>query len=455
MDLPNPQKIDTDITRHYRRLGPNKRRELTRLVFEIAKREGRDYQNIIDGYKSGFENFHALRQALIQRRFPSLTKEETAACKDFSQLSLDARQQARLPVKFQLGVENIFVEKSVAHSELAQRCRKRFADARVKIIPSYREYIRGRHFDLIDYNRRIENLFIVRQGARYFQPCPCTKGAVGCGYQIFNLGRGCGYECVYCHLQGYVNSPGIVLPANIDDFFMAFGSAVHHRRLGTGEFTDSLLFDDLTNYASTIIEFMRRHPQTLFEFKTKSVNISGLLKTDAPANVIAAWSLNPNAVARHCEYLAPPVEERLAAAQRCVRAGYRVAFHFDPIIHYPGWEKDYYPLTERLLSDIPHAAIAWISLGALRMMPRLKNVIEKRFPNNQILDGELIPGFDHKLRYPFGLRLEIFRKMLAWLKPLNKITTVYLCMEDLRMHRALMMCAPNFKKAFANPETQG
>ena len=36
-----------------------------------------------------------------------------------------------------------------------------------------------------------------------------------------------------------------------------------------------------------------------------------------------------------------PLEARLAAARECVRAGFRVCLHFDPICLFPGWERGY------------------------------------------------------------------------------------------------------------------
>ena len=32
----------------------------------------------------------------------------------------------------------------------------------------------------------------------------------------------CAYECVYCILQAYINSPGIKIAANIEEFFDKF-----------------------------------------------------------------------------------------------------------------------------------------------------------------------------------------------------------------------------------------
>ena len=40
---------------------------------------------------------------------------------------------------------------------------------------------------------------------------------------------------------------------------------------------------------------------------------------------------------------------KIQSAQRCVDCGYQVAFHFDPIIYYQGWEVDYETLINTIL----------------------------------------------------------------------------------------------------------
>ena len=55
------------------------------------------------------------------------------------------------------------------------------------------------------------------------------------------------------------------------------------------------------------------------------------------------------------------------------------AFHFDPMIQYPGWQGGYKKLVDTIFERIPKDKIAWLSLGTLRMTPKLKKIIEKSF----------------------------------------------------------------------------
>jgi spore photoproduct lyase len=139
-------------------------------------------------------------------------------------------------------------------------------------------------------------------------------------------------------------------------------------------------------------------------------------------------------VAREEEPSAPSVESRLAAAKRVVERGFSVGFHFDPLLRYPGWEEDYRAVLSRLLASIPAARIRWISLGALRFHPSLKLVIQKRFPATRAIYDEFIPGRDGKLRYFRPIRLELYRKISAWISEFGgERIPLYLCMESREM----------------------
>ncbi|WP_169704049.1 hypothetical protein [Candidatus Kuenenia stuttgartiensis] len=71
----------------------------------------------------------------------------------------------------------------------------------------------------------------------------------------------------------------------------------------------------------------------------------------------------------------------------------------------------------------------------MRISPQLKKIIENRFPENALLDEELLTGFDGKLRYPAEIRSFIYTTMNSWIRKNNKSVPVYLCMEEREMHR--------------------
>lgn len=173
----------------------------------------------------------------------------------------------------------------------------------------------------------------------------------------------------------------------------------------------------------------------IFEFKTKSRNVDSLIKNPASPNIQISWTVNPDPVIHDVELGTASLNERLEAAVRCVQAGFRVGFHFDPIIFYDGWESDYRAVIERIFDKIPADRIGWISLGCLRMTKMLRQVIEARFPQSMILDAEQILEKDGKIRYPLRVRKSIYRSMIDAIRAHGYTGELYLCMEDPDLSR--------------------
>ncbi len=427
----NIRQVEVFAEQTFPDFGVNKRREIIRLLYEIAKREGCAVETILHEDLRRTRSFRAVKSYLLKRRYPGTTPGERGGHHRF--LKVTAPCAAALPESDvrDLSPEIISVEEELLDHPFVMRMRQTFRDAEFRGMASYRDEIRRRAvFGEQDYNERNSHFFIVKERFQFWLDCPCSAKSVPCGYTILNLGQGCPFNCSYCFLQGYVNSPGLVFPVNTDDFFKALEEHGGPWRIGTGQFTDSLALDHLTRYSLGIIDFMRKRPDWVFEFKTKSDNIDRLLTVEAPANVFVGWSLNPEEFVRENEKGTVSLARRIKAARACARQGYKLTFHFDPIVFFRGWEEEYKRVIDLLFDKIAPDRIAWISLGCLRMTPRLKQAVETRFPDSSILDGILVPGFDGKLRYPRSRRMEIYRLMLHWIREKAERVPVYLCMEE-------------------------
>ncbi len=422
--------VETSLSR----LGLNKKQELIRLLYEISKRERKTPESILKNI--GSLDFHKIKDALLKRRFPcaylhnKISEPYLPNIKLSPNLAIDLKKQKFYPKK-------IFIEKRARHSHLANKFKTSFPKAKISEIESLKCHLsRNRKQKIREYNNRRDTLFITKENYDFLKGCPCTKKSIGCGYHIFNLSFGCIYECTYCYLQEYANIPGLIFPSNIDKFFCAFDSYKKPRmRIGTGEFSDSLMLDQITEYSLPLVDFFRKHKAIYFEFKTKSKNIDNLLKARHSGNIVVAWSVNPQRIIDENEFFSTSLDERIASAKRCAEAGYKVAFHFDPVVHFNGWSKEYGKVINLIFDRIKPDDIAWISVGTFRFKPEVKKVIETRFPQNKILDGELLPGFDNKLRYPYKIRHDIYKGTLEMLSKRSKNIPIYLCMEDVSMWR--------------------
>lgn len=418
------------VTQHFAHFGINKRREITRLLYEISRRENLHPADILPEISGRELRFDDIKNDLIKKRYPNLIRETRNFRLAFPTVDIDPHHQLNLE-KREAIAQDVYIEESVADTSLVSRMKIKFPQAHYTTIPSYKGFVGDKQYGISDYNRRFRHFFLVRENYDFFKKCPCSCKSVSCGYHVFNLGQGCAFECTYCYLQDYINSPGIVLPANIEDFFDAFKSYKQAIRVGTGEMTDSLIFDHITEYSVAIVDFFNDYPNSTFEFKTKSDNV-GLLLTTKPSagNIIVGWSVNPPVIIEKVEFYTASLKDRLAAAEKCAAAGFKLAFHFDPVINFPGWEKHYEPLVNEIFDRIKPKDIAWMSVGTLRLSPRLKKIIENRFPETRILDEEMILGYDGKLRYSPKVRLDIYQKMIGWLKARGNGVPYYLCMEE-------------------------
>ena len=295
-----------------------------------------------------------------------------------------------------------------------------------------------RWVDRFGENRKSEpskTLEIARFRGRFVKACPGTRFYNCCGYQILNFANQCSLGCSYCILQVYFPNSNLRLFANFDDLLQQLGDHLRTsrrkvHRIGTGEFTDSLLLDHLTRASELLVPFFAKQPSAVLELKTKTSQVDLLEKLDHRGRTIVAWSLNPPEVIDREEGTASSLEERLAAARRCQDWGYRLAFHFDPLLAYPRWKGGYAEVVDRLFSVVDPGVVAWISLGSLRFMPPLKAIIKQDHRGSTILDEEFVPGLDGKLRYFRDLRVEMYSRLKDLLLKVAPDLCIYLCMES-------------------------
>lgn len=346
-----------------------------------------------------------------------------------------------------LYVEKIHVEESCMELESTRDIIQR-AGLPYEIIAD-REEPRGIHGEypanLLQGKRHL--LLAINRG-HFFKPCPGTKEYRCCDYQVLNIGMGCPMDCVYCILQAYLNKPWLTYFVNSSDLLMEMEEAFLKEpdrffRIGTGEFTDSMALDRFTRLSPTLVEFMAGQKQAVLELKTKSAVIENLEGLDHNGRTVVAWSLNSTKVMHREEIRTATLEERLTAAAQCAKWGYKLAFHFDPIIDHPGWEEGYRETITRLFEVVPAEHIVWISMGALRYLPPLKTIGCNRFPHSRIFYQEFIEGLDNKKRYFRPRRVALYKHIYSLLQHrADPSTCIYFCMESDEIWQEVMGYVP-------------
>jgi len=276
-------------------------------------------------------------------------------------------------------------------------------------------------------------LFLTRNRGAFVKQCPGTRYYKCCDYKILHIGTYCSMDCSYCILQSYFHPPLLQYFVNHQDLFTELDKLFSGKtvcRVGTGEFTDSMIWEAMADVSKILVPRFAEQSHAILELKTKTTAIDGLKGLTHNGKTIAAWSLNTERVIRNEERRTATLPARLKAAATCESWGYPVAFHFDPMVIYDGCEEDYRQVVEQLFSHVSSENIVWISLGTFRFMPSLKPIVENRFPDSKIIYGEFIRGLDGKSRYFKPLRIELYRKMVSWIREIAPDVLVYYCMED-------------------------
>jgi len=276
-------------------------------------------------------------------------------------------------------------------------------------------------------------LLLTRNRGPFVKSCPGTREYTCCGYKILHIGSYCVMDCAYCILQSYFHPPILQYFVNHEDLMAELDVTFCKpdiQRMGTGEFTDSLIWENWSDLTRQLISRFSGQTRAVLELKTKTTAIDHLKGLTHNGKTIMAWSLNTPAIIASQERGTASLKARLRAAARCQSWGYPLAFHFDPMVIYPGCETDYRMVLEDLFTTVSADGIVWISMGTFRFMPALKPIIEQRFPRSTMVYGEFIPGLDGKMRYFKPLRTELYRKMAQWIDKLAPHVTTYLCMED-------------------------
>jgi len=425
------------------RLGINKKNELLRLIYEIVRRDNVSPAELWDRIEMGLlmeegkgEIFHKIKRRLMRIRYPSAVQENEARLVPL-EIVPDDKDCGGGDLSYKL--RTIFVEKGVSGLEWTKNLLLNFPGAKVIEIKTLKEGagLLNEKDPVKRYNKRREVLFLVRNKDSFIKACPCTREYKRCGYLVLNIGFGCPMDCAYCYLQLYSNAHGLVLPANIEEYYSHIRDldrkVKQRTRVGTGEFTDSLALDRYTGYSSLLIPFFRKTKNLVLELKTKAGDIENVLGQEPHGNAVISWSMNAEKIAENYEKGGVSINERLSAACMAAERGYKIGFHFDPIVYYNGWEDAYRKVVDKIFSrDVIRKNTVWISLGTLRYTPGLKQIAEKRFADCGIYyEGEFFESDDGKMRYPYKLRADIYGKMVRWIRGMGVDAWVYPCMEPV------------------------
>tara|TARA_R110000850_G_scaffold10259_7_gene36835 strand:- start:2884 stop:3885 length:1002 start_codon:yes stop_codon:yes gene_type:complete len=300
-------------------------------------------------------------------------------------------------------MDTIYIESSVRDHPRVQAVLDRHPKSIVVECERY-----GEVFNLRSQNFRLQKkrpaLILARKHGNPVLPTPPAYSIGAAENFYFSHMLNCLYDCRYCFLQGMYQSANYLHFVNYEDFEEAIDasepSSAGPACFFSGYDCDSLALESLTGFAEHFVPFFSARPDKWLELRTKSINTAVLEQSDPVPNVIVAFTLSPDVIAREIEHGAPSFERRLKRVKSLTQQGWGVGLRLDPLIPWPGFEKLYPDMVDRIFSEVDPAMVHSVTLGPMRFPKAMYERIMKLYPYDRLFALEEMALRDGQMTYP-------------------------------------------------------
>jgi spore photoproduct lyase family protein len=269
-----------------------------------------------------------------------------------------------------LQVRTVYAEPAAAASPRGRQVLARFPDAELVEVPSHWQ-IPDLHGNEGNVERwvRVKTETLVLGVKKSVSVRPNGRSA---DFIAPSTANGCAMACAYCYVprrKGYANP--ITVFTNIDQITRAVRRHVERQGVkpepnecdpvdwvyDLGENSDCSVDALVSDNIADLVATFRTLPTAKASFATKYVNRQ-LLDLDPQGRTRVRFSLMPDADAKLLDVRTSRVDERIAAIDDFVAAGYEVHLNFSPVVLREGWEADWTALLQQLDDELSDAAKA-------------------------------------------------------------------------------------------------
>ena len=266
------------------------------------------------------------------------------------------------------------------------------------------------------------------------QHCVCQSAyEIHCAY-------GCLHACDYCHIPPY-----FVIMLNLEELaerVRGFGETIPWQQLYKFDNgTDTICLEPEYGASRIMVGLFADWPGRYLLLYTKSDNVGHLLGLDHRGHTLISWSLSSRTVAERIEKLAPSLERRLRAIERCEAAGYPVRVRISPICPIRDWRDEYRQMIQELLARTRPQVIS-IDVVGWMTAAQMKDALDTTLFDEEYaaaLDRLDAEGFRPlgKHLFPHEMRADILRFVVDEIQRIRPEQPVSLCMETTAMWEEL------------------
>ncbi|MDF1738035.1 MAG: hypothetical protein P1U86_02655 [Verrucomicrobiales bacterium] len=316
-------------------------------------------------------------------------------------------------------MDTIYVESGVRSHPRTEKVFKRHPRATVIECEHY-----GEIFNVKSQNFRLQkqrpSLILAEKKGQTVLPTPPDYSIGPKHNYYFSHMLNCLYDCRYCFLQGMYRSANYLFFVN----FEAFERDIEATRekvgddlcLFSGYDCDSLAMESLTGFAEHFVPWFSGRPGLTMELRTKSINTRLLEAADPVSNIIPAFTLSPDAIAREIEHGAPSFERRLKRVRSLTQQGWMVGLRLDPLIPWPGFRKLYSEMVESIFHQVDPSMIHSVTLGPMRFPKAMHDRIVRLYPTDPLFALEEMTLQKGQMTYPESIEADLVGTMISELE---------------------------------------
>ena len=277
---------------------------------------------------------------------------------------------------------HVYVEEKARNYPLTDEILKKTGDAVVIPVEHYKDIFDRPRQDRQAQKKAPALILAVREGSRIFKGAPVCQSFGQRNFYYSSSVMNCLFDCEYCYLKGMYPSSNIVVFVNFEDYEKDVGVLLEEGSLYVcaSYDTDLIALDGLTGLAGRWIGLAENNKDLLVELRTKAAPPS--LK-NVP-NVIYAFTVSPDEIARRYEKNVPSADDRLRAAARALDAGCNVRLCFDPMILTDNWQEIYGDLVDHAADVIDLSRLTDVSVGCFRISKEYLSSMRKKCLDSEI-----------------------------------------------------------------------